>query len=190
MTVSEKLKTINKKIEQNKAQYDLDKQTPRISTLLSGIVGKDELSTGKDVLPEKGLLEKAATIKRFEYSPLGNELKKQTDIAKKQYQGQDKTFSFSKYNKNVNESLIKKEAVATTIPKKKYNKSNLIYNRLSFYSYNNDKRFDSLSFESKYSHLLDFYDGLKKMIKMKTRNLTKKKEKEKGYNTVSELYTV
>ena len=86
--------------------------------------------------------------------------------------------------------MIKKEAVATTIPKKKYNKSNLIYNRLSFYSYNNDKRFDSLSFESKYSQLLDFYDGLKKMIKMKPRNLTEKKEKEKGYNTVSGLYTV
>ena len=34
--------------------------------------------SSKDVLPEKGLLEKAATIKRFEYSPLGKELKAQT----------------------------------------------------------------------------------------------------------------
>ena len=32
------------------------------------------------------MLEKAATIKRFEYSSLGKELKAQTDIAKKQYQ--------------------------------------------------------------------------------------------------------
>ena len=31
------------------------------------------------------MLEKAATIKRFEYSPLGSELKKQTGIAKGQY---------------------------------------------------------------------------------------------------------
>ena len=31
--------------------------------------------TGKDVLPRKDLPEKAATLKRFEYSPLGNELK-------------------------------------------------------------------------------------------------------------------
>ena len=38
--------------------------------------------TGKDVLPKKDLLEKAATIKRFEYLPLGSELKKYTDIAK------------------------------------------------------------------------------------------------------------
>ena len=37
--------------------------------------------TDKDVLSEKIFLEKAATMKRFEYSPLGKELKVQTDIA-------------------------------------------------------------------------------------------------------------
>ena len=31
--------------------------------------------TSKDVLPEKDLLEIAATMKKFEYSPLGKELK-------------------------------------------------------------------------------------------------------------------
>ena len=74
------------------------------------------------------MLEKSATLKRLEYSPLGKELKAQTDIAKKQYQRLDKVFIFisNKGNKNVNESLIKKE-------KGKWNKSNLIYNRLSFY---------------------------------------------------------
>ena len=41
------------------------------------------------------MLEKAATIKRFEYSPLGKELKAQTDIAKDQY-------SFFKNQINVN----------------------------------------------------------------------------------------
>ena len=39
--------------------------------------------TGKDVLPEKALLEKAAVIKRFKYFPLSKELKPETDIAKK-----------------------------------------------------------------------------------------------------------
>ena len=39
--------------------------------------------TGKDVLLENDLLEKATKIKRFEYSPLGTELKAQTDITKK-----------------------------------------------------------------------------------------------------------
>ena len=36
MTVSEKIKTINNEIEQNKDQYDLDRQTAKNSTLSSG----------------------------------------------------------------------------------------------------------------------------------------------------------
>ena len=66
MSISEKLKEINNKIKQNKAQYDLDKQTTKISAVSSGNVTEYEFLTGKDVLPENTLLEKAATIKRFE----------------------------------------------------------------------------------------------------------------------------
>ena len=75
MTVSVKIKTMDGKIEQNKAQYHLDKQTAKISALSSGNDSKDEFLTGKGVLPEKDLLEKAATSKRFEHSPLGSKLK-------------------------------------------------------------------------------------------------------------------
>ena len=88
-------------------------------------------------------------MKRFEYFQLGNKLKAQTDISKKQYQGLDKVFIFNKDNENMNDPLIKKE-------NKKYNTSNLTYNKLSFYSYSDDKKFDSLSFKSKYSYLLSF----------------------------------
>ena len=70
MSIIEKIKTINNKIEQNKAQYSLDKQTAKTSALSSGNVSKYELLTGKDVLIEKYLLEKAAALKRLEYSPL------------------------------------------------------------------------------------------------------------------------
>ena len=38
----------------------------------------------------------ANTVKRFEFSPLGTELKKKTDIAKKQYQGLGNAFKFDK----------------------------------------------------------------------------------------------
>lgn len=38
MTVSEKIKTINNEIEQNKDQYDLDGQTAKNLTLSSGNV--------------------------------------------------------------------------------------------------------------------------------------------------------
>ena len=79
MTISKKIKTINNKIEQNKAQYNLDRQSGKISALLSGNVGKYEFLTGKDALLEKDLLGKVAKI-----TPLGSELKKQADIAEKQ----------------------------------------------------------------------------------------------------------
>ena len=73
---------------QNKAQYNLGGENGKISPLSSENVGKYEFLTSEDVLQEKGILEKAATIKRFKYSPLSNELKKnkkQMDIAKDQY---------------------------------------------------------------------------------------------------------
>ena len=114
---------------------------------------------------------------------MGEELK-QTAIAKKQYQGLHKAFISTKNNKNVNESLIKTEKPTV---KKYNNKSNLIYNRLSFYSYSDDEKFDSFSFKSKYLYPLNFYD-LEKLIKMKPTNLSKTTEKENVYNTVSKLY--
>ena len=67
MTISKQIKTIDNKIEKNKAQYNLDKQTLNVSALSSGNDTKYKLLTGKDVLPEKYVLEKSAAIKRFQY---------------------------------------------------------------------------------------------------------------------------
>ena len=58
MTVSEKIKEIDNKIEQNKPQYNLDRQTAKTSALLSGNVDKYEFSRGEDILPGKELLKK------------------------------------------------------------------------------------------------------------------------------------
>ena len=63
MTITDKIKTINNKIDENKVQQNLNKQTAKISSLSSGNVSKYEFLTGKNILPEKDLLEKAATIK-------------------------------------------------------------------------------------------------------------------------------
>ena len=138
----------------------------------------NELLTGKDILPEKDLLEKAATMKRFQYSLLGKELKAQTDIAKKQYQKLDDTFRFDK--------IIKKEKQAL----ENYNKSNLIYNsKHSFYKYYCDsKKFDSLSLKSKYSFLLEFSKDLNKFKESKTKKQKTEKKKTNVYIMSSELY--
>ena len=54
-----------------------------------------------------------------------------------------------------------------------------MYNELSVLRlwHSDDKKFDSLSFELTYSYLLNFYDNLEKLIKMKSRNLAKKEKK-------------
>ena len=52
MSVSEKIKTINHKIEENKAQYDLGRQTAKISAISTKNVSKCEFSAGKNVLPK------------------------------------------------------------------------------------------------------------------------------------------
>ena len=57
MTVSEKIKIIDNKMEQNKAQYDLDTQIARNLAWSSGNLEKYQFLTGKNVLLEKDLLE-------------------------------------------------------------------------------------------------------------------------------------
>ena len=123
MAVSEKIKTINNKIEQNKTLYDLDRQTAKISALSSENVSRYQLLTGKDLLPKKDLIEKVATMKRFEYPSLGRELTAQTDISNKQYQALDKIHE-------LDETINKKPSL------KNYSKSYLIYDsNYKFYKY-------------------------------------------------------
>ena len=75
--------------------------------------------------------------------------------------------------------------------KNKNKRKNITYNRISEYKcviIVMIKKFDSLSFKSKYSYLLNFYDNLQKLIKIKPTKLCKIKEKGKVYNAVSELF--
>ena len=57
MSISGKIKTIDNKIEPNKAQYNLGKPTAKISALSSGNFSQYEFLTGRNVLPGKDLPE-------------------------------------------------------------------------------------------------------------------------------------
>ena len=70
------------------------------------------------MLLEEDLLEKAATIKRFEYSPLASQLKIHIDIEKMQYQRFDKV-----YEVDVRINRFDRQPTL-----EKYNKLDLIYN--------------------------------------------------------------
>ena len=123
------------------------------------------------------MLENTATTKCFEYSPSGKELKTQTDIADKLYQGLDKIYQF-------NETIKKKPTL------KKRNKLALIYNnKYSFYKYYRDsKKIENLSLESKYSFLAKHYNDLDKFSKLKLQKQKTRKKKTNIYDTSSELY--
>ena len=82
MNASEKIKTTDNKIKQNKDQYNLDRQTANIFALPSRNFDKCEFLTSEDVLRKKDFLEEAATITRLKYSPLCSEFKKQADTEK------------------------------------------------------------------------------------------------------------
>ena len=61
MSISEKIKAIN----QNKAQYDLDRQTVKISALSLGNVSEYDILTSKDLLLVKEVLKKLLQWKYF-----------------------------------------------------------------------------------------------------------------------------
>ena len=122
-------------------------------------------------------VEKAAALKRFEYSLLGKKLKAQTDIEKKQYQKLDDTDEF--------DGTINKNSTL-----KNYSKLDLIYdtNHSFFKYYHDDKKFDNLSFNLKYSLLAEFLNDIDKFSDLKPRKKSTKKKKTKMHDTVSELH--
>ena len=64
MSINAKIKASKNKIEQNKAQCNLDRQTAKISALSSGNVSKYEFCLAKMFYQKKNLLENAATMER------------------------------------------------------------------------------------------------------------------------------
>ena len=96
---------------------------------------------------KKDLLEKNDALKRFEHSPLRSELKKQTSIVEKQYQGLNMLF---KSDKKKEERVTTKKEKTTII-----SESKLTYgSRYSFSDNKNVKKYSGLSFTTKYDKLL------------------------------------
>ena len=67
MTVTDQIKILNRKIKQNEAQYDLDREAAKISALPCNNLDKYEYLTGEDLGLKPSTIEKA----KFEYSLLG-----------------------------------------------------------------------------------------------------------------------
>ena len=67
MTVTDQIKILDRRIKQNKAQYDLDREAAKISALSSNNLDKYEYLTGEDLGLKPSIVEQA----KFEYSSLG-----------------------------------------------------------------------------------------------------------------------
>ena len=66
MRVADQIKFLDRKIKQNKAQYDLGRKPTKMSTLSSGNLNKYEYLTGEDLDHKASTVDKA----RFKYFPL------------------------------------------------------------------------------------------------------------------------
>ena len=67
MTVADQIKILDRKIKQNKAQYNLDRKTAKISAFSSNDLDKYEYLIVEDLDLKLSTLEQA----KFDYSPLG-----------------------------------------------------------------------------------------------------------------------
>ena len=67
MTVTDQIKVLDRKIKQNEAQHDLNREAAKISAVCSNNLDKFEYLTGEDLDLKPSTVEQA----KFEYSPLG-----------------------------------------------------------------------------------------------------------------------
>ena len=77
MTVTDQIKVLNRKIMQNKAQYDLDRKAAKISALSFNNLDKYEYLTGEDLGYKPSVIEQA----KIEYSSLGKIFNKWLDVS-------------------------------------------------------------------------------------------------------------
>ena len=111
MTTTDQIKILYKKILQNEAQYNLDKNTAIISARSSKNLDKVEYLTDVDLGLKPNTIEQA----RFEYSPLGkifnknlNEDDKKEGSFKRLKDIEDKNEQQLKLLSNTNKTNIKK----------------------------------------------------------------------------------
>ena len=70
-------------IKDEKVQYDIDRETAKISTLSSGKTDKCEYLTGEEILPSD--LNRIIEQEELTYSPLGKALEKQMKAIEEQW---------------------------------------------------------------------------------------------------------
>ena len=117
--------TIDDQIKDEKVQYNINRETAKISALSSGKLHKYEHLTVEDILPSSNqqIIEQA----RFTYSPLGKAFNKQIKTIEKQGKKQVDALNTLKSDNNKklqlkNENIIPKSVFASDEAKEEINK--------------------------------------------------------------------
>ena len=164
MTVTDQIKILDRKVKQNKSQYDLDREAAKISALSSNNLDKYELLTGEDL----GLKPSTIEETKFEYSPLGK-------IFNKGLSEEDKKERILKGLKNMkdkNKEIINIFSATNKASKNgKFTKSDaLTYNtKYSFLNLKNIDDIKKLSLDSMFNLMKDHHKKLG-LINLKPRS--------------------
>ena len=130
--------TIEDQIKDEKLQYDINRETAKISALSSGKIDKYEYLTGKEILPsnQQQIIEQA----KFAYSPLGKAFEKQTKIIEDQGEKQIKAIqdkrrikSIEKFNYDINDSpiVLKEKKIYNKLTEESFEKINDLDKRVN-----------------------------------------------------------
>ena len=136
-----KIMTIEDQIKDENLQYDINRETAKISAVSSGKIDKYEYLTGEEILPshQQQIIEQA----KFTYSPLGKAFEKQTKTIEDQGKKQVKAIQDNKQLVNINSDdykdkllLSKETEIFKDIYNKRLDKIEEINNKIDYNNLN------------------------------------------------------
>ena len=181
MTVTDRIKILDRKIMRNEAQYDLDRKAVKISTF-SNNLDKYEYLTGEDLSLKTCTVEQA----KFEYSLLVKIFNKGFD------KDDEKKEGLLKGLKNIedkNEEQLKLFCRANKISKLAKNENDYNYNnKFAFYGFYRDfQNFKNRSLEYKYDDISKFCMALNEFKKYDAITAETEEHKARVMNNVVTL---
>ena len=187
MTVTDQIKILDRKIKQNEAQYDLDRETAKISAISSNNLDKYEYLTGEDLDLKPSTAEQA----KFQYSLLGK-------IFNNGLNKEDRKEGLLKRLENIkdiNDELLNTFSTtnranrANNTPKINIQSKILIYStQYSFAKLRNIDDIKELSLDSVYKKLNDFHKRFTRFKVVAPRTKDKKILKNKVLSNARNLY--
>ena len=164
MTVTDQIKTLNREIKQNESQYDLDRESAKISALSSNNLDKYELLTGEDLGLKPSTIEQA----KFEYSPLGK-------VFNKGFSEDDKKEGILKRLENIkdkNDELINTFATNKSFKKKNTEDEVLTYNaKYNFVKLKNIDDIKKLALDSMFNLMKKNHKRFNSLNNLKPRKI-------------------